>query len=579
MQQFIDVVANDKLSVSRQLLMDNLYTVMSNNSGETFPIANLTEGMLFFRNATDEKAFYAYIPTINADEPWVKLLDLYNSYGDAKYLEGHPASYFATSDHLHDSRYLQLTGGKLTGELTAEKFIGDLEGSATYIEGKSLNEIQGLPIGHEFFTFNPNIQPGCIALIGTMISRDVYPALWEWVQQQNGYLISEELWQEKASTQGGNVPYYSTGDNNTTFRVPALKCWVRGAGKTSEIGGYLAAGLPNITGQVGAIGSSGAVYKGAFYKYGSGGVLSNSGEADYTAGFDASRSNSIYGKSSTVQPQSIIGVWCVKAYGTAVNTGNADITTVLQEYQKIAEQMNALPTKLMTQDKYSFAGSTQTSLLNCSNESGDYIDGYHLSQDPGLSAQTTTVIDILNKILKLTHTHRAWTERYNCECNCSDGDGCFIEAEIATPNGYKDIKNIQVGDYICCADGYSHKVKYILSKTLANRNVVKFDNGLILTGDHIIFTKQGAKTYNLEAYHNCNQNFTLDNGKVATYETPDVMQAGMVEDIECRSGGFARVFPQIIEMPQDTKTYTLVIEDCDNCIANGYKVRCANIVK
>ena len=419
MQQFIDVVANDKLSVSRQLLMDNLYTVMSNNSGEIFPIANLTEGMLFFRNATNEKAFYAYIPTINADEPWVKLLDLYNSYGDAKYLEGHPASYFATSDHLHDSRYLQLTGGELTGELTAKKFIGDLQGSATYIEGKTLNEIQGLPLGYEFFTFNPNIQPGCIALIGTLLQRDVYPSLWEWVQQQSGYLISEELWQEKASTQGGNVPYYSTGDGNTTFRVPALKCWIRGASGVSEVGGYLAAGLPNITGSFEGNINDGVTKTGAFYVSSTTSTGGDGGKGGGTISFDASRCNSIYGKSSTVQPQSVVGMWCVKAYGTVVNTGSADITTVLQQYQKMTERLDA---EALDVKKYNFDGSTQTSLLNCSS-SGDFVRGYYLSQDPGLSAQTTTVIDILNQILKLTHTHRSWVERYNCDCNCGDGDG------------------------------------------------------------------------------------------------------------------------------------------------------------
>lgn len=47
MQNFIDVLENDKLSVSRGLFMNNLYTILSNNFGTVFPASNLKDGMLF----------------------------------------------------------------------------------------------------------------------------------------------------------------------------------------------------------------------------------------------------------------------------------------------------------------------------------------------------------------------------------------------------------------------------------------------------------------------------------------------------------------------------------------------------
>lgn len=192
----------------------------------------------------------------------------------------------------------------------------------------------GLPVGHEFFTTNPNIPAGCIPLLGGEYSRTAYADLWAWVQTQQGYLIEESAWQAKAAANGGNVPFYSKGDGSTTFRVPALKCWVRGADSISEVGGYLAAGLPNIEGQLGLWGTE------KRYSTTSGAFSTNNGELDYGAGhtkdggliadFNASLSNPIYGSSDTVQPPSIVGMWLVKAYGTVTNIGSTDVANIAQ---------------------------------------------------------------------------------------------------------------------------------------------------------------------------------------------------------------------------------------------------------
>ena len=189
----------------------------------------------------------------------------------------------------------------------------------------------GLPVGFEAFTTNPNLQAGWLPLLGGEYSRTTYADLWAWVQTQAGYLIEESAWQAKAAANGGNVPFYSKGDGTTTFRVPALKCWVRGAGSISEIGGYLTAGLPNIEGEAGEqlcakteLSCTGALYQS---------LVSAGGEANgnykyVSLGFDASLSNPIYGSSNTVQPPSIVGLWCVKAYGTITNVGSTDVANI-----------------------------------------------------------------------------------------------------------------------------------------------------------------------------------------------------------------------------------------------------------
>ena len=76
-----------------------------------------------------------------------------------------------------------------------------------------------------------------------------------------------------------------------------------------DITEVLAAGLPNITGRFNNNGNSrgGGAADGAFYIISQAGVFSNSSGASDggTYGFDASRSNSIYGSSTTVQPPAL----------------------------------------------------------------------------------------------------------------------------------------------------------------------------------------------------------------------------------------------------------------------------------
>lgn len=196
----------------------------------------------------------------------------------------------------------------------------------------------GLPVGHEFFTTNPNIPAGCIPLLGGEYSRTAYADLWAWVQTQNGYLLEESAWQAKTTANGGNVPFYSKGDGTTTFRVPALKCWVRGANSISEVGGYLAAGLPDIDTNV-YIGQNGRGNPdGGADSIDAGSVNSYPRRSKL---FRASDYNTFYGSSDTVQPPSIIGLWCVKAYGTITNVGNMDVSN-------IASGLTSLETRFST---------------------------------------------------------------------------------------------------------------------------------------------------------------------------------------------------------------------------------------
>ena len=193
----------------------------------------------------------------------------------------------------------------------------------------------GDKIGQIRFSINPNIEPGYLALNGQEVNREDYPNLWEWVvQQQVGFLVEESEWQSISTAHNGNVGKYSVGNGSTTFRLPNLGCWVRGggeAGTANGVGGNLDAGLPNITGKklFGSVSTAAnGNYDGCIKTTATGSGYTWREGPYYGADWqiDASLSNSIYGASDTVQPESIIGIWLVKAYHVPVTDMGQDIT-------------------------------------------------------------------------------------------------------------------------------------------------------------------------------------------------------------------------------------------------------------
>lgn len=231
----------------------------------------------------------------------------------------------------------------------------------------SLNTSSGIPVGFEYISMNPNVPQGSLPMFGGVYDRIVYADLWAWVQEQSGYLITDSEWQSYFNSNDGNVPFYSDGDGSTTFRVPSISCWVRGASGIEEVSSYLQAGLPilpdmshthtrgtmNITGRVtyinadtGDISNTEYPTTGAF-RWGNENYTKKASTASGTGSrdlsFDASRSwtgatsstsltrtTDIYGNSDTVQPKTVVGMWLVKAYGTISNIGNVETSDILQ---------------------------------------------------------------------------------------------------------------------------------------------------------------------------------------------------------------------------------------------------------
>ena len=146
------------------------------------------------------------------------------------------------------------------------------------------NDLQHLidsEIGKPQFTLHNQLPSNCVWLEGSTVSRTTYA----------------NLFAIYGTTYGG-------GDGSTTFTLPDFRnrtIW----GSSSF--GYLEAGLPNITASVSfGDGLELKTLSGAFYNAGSGSNPTAKGDGTPSnLGFDASRSNSIYGNSTTVQPPAI----------------------------------------------------------------------------------------------------------------------------------------------------------------------------------------------------------------------------------------------------------------------------------
>ncbi len=119
MQQFVSIGSGEKLTDSRQEIVNNDLTVMSCNSGTSFPTTNLEVGMFCFR--TDLNQLFQLedlTPT------WKMVFDLSKTATDKEYVDAQDAAKVNTSDVVAvaaANKILRLDGnGKLPASITGD---------------------------------------------------------------------------------------------------------------------------------------------------------------------------------------------------------------------------------------------------------------------------------------------------------------------------------------------------------------------------------------------------------------------------------------------------------------------------
>ena len=140
---------------------------------------------------------------------------------------------------------------------------------------------------------------GYVKANGATVQRADYPRLVALADRHS-------LWTDDVNANAG---LFGRGDGSATMVLPNwTDRMVQLAGDGA--GASVAAGLPNITGRISSgsvgFGVTGNSLDGSFYKKEKASAAFNFYSADgYFAGFDASKSNKIYGASATVQPAAI----------------------------------------------------------------------------------------------------------------------------------------------------------------------------------------------------------------------------------------------------------------------------------
>lgn len=205
-------------------------------------------------------------------------------------------------------------------------------------------------VGEEWHSYIGQIPVGGVPYCGQEVTRETYSALWSYAQAQ-GLVISEAEWQIFYTQTNGNVPLYSEGDGSTTFRMPRIVGYVRGASIQDEAGGHFAEGLPNIEAKFHNGGSKEITNnptEGAFYTYansslGNQPVTSSTGTG---LGFDASRSNPIYGNSEHVIPETSCVLFGVYAFGEVSNVDSLDATTLASALARVESNLTRIESSI-----------------------------------------------------------------------------------------------------------------------------------------------------------------------------------------------------------------------------------------
>ncbi len=175
---------------------------------------------------------------------------------------------------------------------------------------KGITPPSGVPVGTIEYFAMPTPPAGYLKADGAAVGRQTYPELFETI----GTTFGE-------------------GDGSTTFNLPDLMD--RFAQGSDVPGQKVEAGLPNITGEINIDNTLAGMshYEGALYPVKSSGYKNSlaSNNNGTPVAFDASRSNPIYGASTTVQPPALTLLPCIKAFDAATNPGLIDITELANE--------------------------------------------------------------------------------------------------------------------------------------------------------------------------------------------------------------------------------------------------------
>ena len=237
--------------------------------------------------------------------------------------------------------YFKVSHGADEGRINIEEKLTEFEETAYTRLDEVVEEVSkdyvvhvDKQVGELYFSFENYCPDGVIPLDGRLVSRATYADLWQWVQEKglvkdDALITTNDENTVSIFNEDGTIRYcqwYGSGDGSLTFRMPKINGYGKLTGDNTIAGQYIQEGLPNITGRSGAyenLGSYWLTSSGALKSVHAGNTSIGGGGTGsyYYSDLDASRSNSIYGNSEHVTPETntlFVGVWAITATKAAV---------------------------------------------------------------------------------------------------------------------------------------------------------------------------------------------------------------------------------------------------------------------
>lgn len=217
---------------------------------------------------------------------------------------------------------VQINGNSITNNDIAN-IITNSAYNASSNKIATMSDVPSRNIGEIVASTLPLTDAGLHLLDGALLQYGSYQAFIDYIADlydggdYPDLFTTEANWQTAVTTYGvcGKFVYDS---NDNTVRLPKTTGIIEGTTDVTALGDLVEAGLPNITG---TFGLDYAICTGAFYQAGAqAGSNQSGGSSDAVTYFDASRSSSTYGNSTTVQPQTIKTLYYI-VIATIAKTG------------------------------------------------------------------------------------------------------------------------------------------------------------------------------------------------------------------------------------------------------------------
>ena len=232
---------------------------------------------------------------------------------------------------------------------------GEFEDGQIIITPDDEGDLPFMPVGSIFISAIPLSDARVHLLDGSTISQDgIYADFANLIKSlvatgnNIAYETNAEFEADVSAT--GNCGKFVIDNTNGTIRLPKITTFIQGLTDLSNIGHSIEAGLPNITGSLTSnpdsnnagldapASGSGAIK--ATDKTGSGSNVDGTSWGVWGGfTFDASRSNSIYGKSTTVQPNATQYPYYIVLASGYKTTESVKIDNIVTELNRILKKM------------------------------------------------------------------------------------------------------------------------------------------------------------------------------------------------------------------------------------------------